>query len=262
MNIRSNITLWPSGRTCAFLAAGLTILSTVIRLWHPLIIQWDLPYPFQPALAHFSFVSRLTLMRSMRPDLESTLQMLIAQMGLLLLVLVFGVAVDATALWMAGRRQQRVAPVGSRLCRCAVATYVAAMMLTLALGACASQFLLANRWILEVPTAALALAFGCLAWATRSATSARQRWAQLGMLSETAMGILSIARSVGQYWHWFEPLRSLATLPYFVDAALHAAAWAAIGVWLGQTQVAPEGASDRLPGFSRDYAENLGENAP
>jgi hypothetical protein len=134
MNIRSNITLWRSGRTCAFLAAGLTILSTVIRLWRLLIIQWDLPYPFQPALTHLGFVGRLTFMRSMRPDLESTLQTLIAQMRLLLLVLVFGVAVDATALGMAGRRQQPVAPVGSRLFRWAVATYVAAMMLTLALA--------------------------------------------------------------------------------------------------------------------------------
>jgi hypothetical protein len=219
MNSHSIRIRWPSAATCAFLAGGLEIFSFALSQWQIGAIK----------------------SANTRPELLMSDQWVIVGVVLLLLF-VFGVAAEATALWSVGRRQRSVAPISSRSGQTAVAIYVAVCALTFALVpilgvlqtvSAGGQFLASNKWILHAPRIPVTLAFGCLGWASRGASGARQRWAHRSMLAMAALGIFGIVRLAGPQWLW-APLRSLSPSLAAVDVAARAAAWAVVGAWLRQ----------------------------
>ena len=202
--LRARRAWWPSAASCAFVAAGLEILSFGLS-------QYLVQRPTAP------------------PGLT--------YMGFMIAVAVIGIAVQARALWGVGRRQRAVAPVIARLGQWAVATYVVVSGLLFILPLMpvwAYAFILrpagAMGSVFHVALIPLTLAFGCLGWASRGDSGPLQRWASRGLLVVTMFGVFSVIRTLfglfglptGQRWLW---LASLAV-------ALRAATWAAVGAWL------------------------------
>ena len=73
----------------------------------------------------------------------------------------------------------------------------------------------------------LTLAFGCLGWASGGGDSPWRRWASRGLLVLAVFGVLSVTWRLlglptGRQWLWRASLQ----------AALRAAVWATLGVWL------------------------------
>jgi hypothetical protein len=89
IGLHARRTWWPSAATCAFMASGLEILSFVQYL------------PQRNAIGSAGSA----------PSFGAT-YLLFA-----VLILVLDVTVEATALWVVGRRRQAVAPVSARLGR-------------------------------------------------------------------------------------------------------------------------------------------------
>jgi hypothetical protein len=170
----------------------------------------------------------------------------------LLNVLIFvigliGIAAQATALWGVSQRQQAGAPVSVRLGQWAIATYVVTSGVLFSLMAWSDwpNWSVLNRvdaemlaripaYIFQVALIPLTLAFGCLGWAIHGGTSPRQRWASRGLLVLALLGVFSVTWTLlglrtGQRWLWWAALR----------AALRAAAWAMLGVWLRSVTAVP-----------------------
>jgi hypothetical protein len=229
-------TWWPSAATCAFLASGQEIFSFVLVQWQRGMIESA---------------------RS-RQSLETVYESAIVGY-LFLFLLVFGVAVEARALWGVGRRQRSVAPLSSRWGQWAVATYVVASALTFVpivlmdmgvfvvsqtVSDHAGLFLATNRWVFQVPMMPLTLAFGCLGWASRGASGPRGRWAARGMLALAAWATFRMMWTMfglpaGPEWLWLA----------IGAVTLRAATWIAVGAWLRSTTIAPR-PSDPLDGFA------------
>lgn len=190
--LRARRTWWPSAASCAFVAAGLEILSFGLS-------QSLLQRP--PGLTY---------------------------MGFMIAVAMISIAAQARALWGVGRRQRAVAPVSARLGQWAVATYV--VVSGLVMSGLFGLLIVAGwvgNWVFHVAQIPLTLAFGCLGWASRGDSGPRQRWASGGLLVVTMFGVFSVIRTLfglptGQRWLWLAPLH----------AALGAATWAAVGAWL------------------------------
>jgi len=212
---------WPSAATCAFLASGVEI---------------------------FSFVLYLLQRNKAIGSAASTPSLGFTYMVFAMLILVLGVTVEATALWVVGRHQRAVAPVSARLGQWAVAVYVASLPLavsmpslvliipiTLGVGVWPAAV---GKWAYQVALIPLTLAFGCLGWATHGGTSRSQRWASGGLLAVATFGVFSVTWRLsglptGERWLWVGSL----------DAALRAATWAAVGAWLRSTTIVSRAAS-------------------
>lgn len=97
----SRLIRWPSAATCAFLASGLQVLLFVLS---QLASGWG----------------RLLL------DGSTYAGLVVVELFFVLfeLIFVFGVAVEATALWGVSRRQRTVAPLSAPLGQWVVATHV------------------------------------------------------------------------------------------------------------------------------------------
>ena len=213
IGLHARRTWWPSAATCAFLASGVEIVSFVLYL----------------------------LLRN--KAIGSVTYMVFAG-----LILVLGVAVEATALWAVGRHQRAVAPVSARLGQWAVAVYVVSLPLAVSMPTLAQIIPITlgvgvwpaavSKWAFQVAVFPLTLAFGCLGWATHGGTSRSQRWASGGLLAVAAFGVFSVTWRLsglptGERWLWVGAL----------DTALRAATWAAVGTWLRSTTIVSRAAS-------------------
>jgi hypothetical protein len=208
--LRARRTSWPSAATCAFLVSGLEILSFVLYL----------------------------LLR--RRAIESGGLTYIG-----LVIAVFGIAAQATALWGVGRRQQAVAPVSARLGQWAVATYVVVSALLFVFLMTVGGFGVwpagaVGNWGFQVALIPLTLAFGCLGWASRGGTGPRQRWANGGLFAVATFGVFNVTWTLlglptGQRWLWLASLY----------AALRAATWATVGAWLRSATIVSQSGDSR-----------------
>ena len=224
IGLHARRTWWPSAATCAFLASGVEI---------------------------FSFVLYLLQRNKAIGSAGSTPSLGVTYLVFAVLILVLGVTVEATALWVVGRHRQAVAPVSARLGQWAVAVYVVSLPLavsmptlvliipiTLGVGAWAAAV---SKWAYQVAMISLTLAFGSLGWATHGGTSRSQRWASGGMLAVATFGVFSVTWRVsglptGERWVWVGSL----------DAALRAATWVAVGAWLRSTTIVSRAASFQI----------------
>ena len=206
---------WPSAATCAFLASGVEI---------------------------FSFVLYLLQRNKAIGSAASTPSLGFTYMVFAMLILVLGVTVEATALWVVGRHQRAVAPVSARLGQWAVAVYVVSLPLAVSMPTLVLIIPISlgvgvwpaavSKWAYQVALILLTLAFGCLGWATHGGTSRSQRWASGSLLAVATFGVVSVTwrlcglpTPTGERWLWVGAL----------DAALRAATWAAVGAWLRST---------------------------
>jgi hypothetical protein len=205
---------WPSAATCAFLASGEEIFSFVLYLLQRNKAIGFAGYTLSLGVTYLVFS--------------------------LLILVVLGVTVKATALWAVGRHRQAVAPVSARLGQWAVAVYVLSLPLavgmptlvliipiTLGVGVLPAAV---SKWACQVALIPLTVAIGSLGWATHGGTSRSQRWASGGMLAVATFDVFSVTWRLsglptGEGWLWVGSL----------DAVLIAVTWAAVGVWLRST---------------------------
>lgn len=188
---------WPSAATSAFLMSGLEILTFVPYLLmrrRPVDTPPDILTP-SPSLAYAGFV-----------------------------ILVIGLAAEATAMWGISRRQQRIAPLTSHLSRLGITIYVAtSVLLTLRLSLGSAV----GVWVFQIPRIPEAVTFGLLGWASTGGGGSLQRWASIGLITVALIGCLSVVRillgwATEEVWPW---------LPS-VHVGLRAATWVLVGMWL------------------------------
>jgi hypothetical protein len=192
---------WPSAATSAFLVSGLEMLTFVSyllvrrRTAAPLSIL-----PPVPGLAYAGFI-----------------------------LVVTGVAAEATAMWGINR-QQRAAALTFRLSQIGIVVHIASALLMLLISLRVFDPWLENTagvWVFQVPRIPEIVTFGILGWATTGENGSLQRWASTGLITMAVIGCLSIVQillgwATQEVWQWITP----------THVALRAATWVLIGMWL------------------------------
>ena len=213
---------WPSASTCAFLASGLQIISFALYLW-----QRSRAIKFAGSTASFDLAA-----------------LAIGELMVVFVVWIFlfGVAVEATALWGLGWRQRAVAPVIARLGQWTVASYVVATVPVFVLIALmnvgvfgvlktvsehAAHFLVQDKWVFQAALVPLPIALLCLVWASRGAANPAQRWACGGMLAVAILGVFNVTTTLFDL-----PVRNDGLWLQSLEVAVRAAMWAAVGALL------------------------------
>lgn len=226
IGLQTRRTWWPSASTCAFLASGLEMVSFVFYLWQRTVVQ--------------SLVQRNA---SGSAAGTASLDLNYIAVVFPALILLIGLAVEATALWGVGRRQRHVAPVSARLGQWAIVAYVVSlplfmviMSITTGLGVWPAAV---NKGAFQVATSPMTLALACLGWASRGGTSRLQQWASGGLIAVATFGVFSatwrlLGLPTGEGWLWVG----------WSGVALRVAMWAAVGAWLRSTTIVSRASSD------------------
>lgn len=220
--LRARRTWWPSAAACAFLASGLEIFGLVL---------------FQLQR------SRAVEVIASTPSL-GVAALVTAELMLVFVVwmFLFSVAIELTALWGVGRREQVVAPVTAQLGQWTVAAYVVVsapvfvLIVLMNVGgfgvwptvsAHSAQFLSKDMWVFQVATLLVTGALVCLGLASRSGTGPLPRLAKDFMLLTAIFGVCNVDTTL--FGLPFEShglsLKSLDV----VSVVLCAAMWAGVG---------------------------------
>src|ERR1035438_2417573 len=149
IGLHARRTWWPSAATCAFMASGIEIFSFVLDL----------------------------LQRKAIRSAGSAPSVSVPYLVFAVLILVLGVTLEATALWVVGRHRQALAPISARLGQWAVAVYVVSVPLAVSMPALVLIIPITlgggvwpatlSKWAYQVAQIPLTLAFGFLGWATQ-----------------------------------------------------------------------------------------------